>query len=187
MIAAILRLRRHATALSFASAAVFAAMTMLEFFYFRRLSGGLSSLDLRFWGFSESEGFAWVAGLGRLGAETILVWHYLTFDLIFPALLSATLVSLILKTGDRLPRFAAHSDRLRAILALALVLPYTIADYAENLVVARILSDPPSAGAEAMALASGLIVAKFAFLAVPVVVIGAFAIAAARRSRALQR
>jgi len=182
VIAAILRLRRHAAALSFATAAVFAAMTMLEFLYFRRLSGGMSSLDLRFWGFSESEGFAWVAGLGRPGAETILVWHYLTFDLVFPTLLSATLVSLILKSGDRLPRFSTLSDRLRAILALVLVLPYTISDYAQNLVVARILADPPSAGAEAMALASGLIVVKFAFLAVPIITIAAFVLAA-RRAR----
>lgn len=181
MITAILRLRRHAAALSFATASVFAAMTMLEFLYFRRLSGGLPSLDLRFWGFSESDGFAWVAGLGRPGAETILVWHYLTFDLIFPALLSSTLASLILRTGDRLPRFAACSDRMRATLVLVLVAPYTIADYAQNIVVARVLADPPSAGARSMALASSLIVTKFAFLAVPVVTIAAFVLAATRR------
>ncbi len=177
----IVRLRRHAAALSFATAAVFAAMTLLEFFYFRSLSGGLPSLDLRFWGFSESEGFAWIASLGRPGAEIILVWHYLTFDLIFPALLSLTLVSLILKAGERLPRFAAMSETMRSVAALVLVLPYTIADYAQNIVVARILSDPPSAGAKSMSLASALIVTKFALLAVPAIIIAAFALAGLRK------
>ncbi|CAN7440299.1 hypothetical protein [Aminobacter sp. LjRoot7] len=173
----VLRLRRHAAALGVVTAAVFAAMTMLEFFYFRSLSGGLPSLDLRFLGFSESEGFAWVAGLGRPGAEIILVWHYLTFDLIFPALLSLTLVSLVLKSGEHLPRFAALSETMRSVTALTLVLPYTIADYAQNIVVARILSDPPSAGAKSMSLASALIVTKFALLAVPAIVFAAFALA----------
>lgn len=174
------RLRRHAAALSFATAAVFAAMVALEFLYFRGLSGGLTSLDLRFWGFSEAEGFAWVAALGRRGAEIILVWHYLTLDLVFPALLSLTLASLILKAGERLPRFAAQTPTMRSLAALALVLPYAIADYAQNFVVARILSDPPAAGARSMSLASGLIVTKFALVAVPVVVLGAFWVAGQR-------
>jgi hypothetical protein len=178
----VFRLRRHAAALGVVTAAVFAAMTLLEFFYFRSLSGGLPSLDLRFLGFSESEAFAWVAALGRPGAEIILVWHYLTFDLVFPALLSLTLVSLVLKSGEHLPRFAALSETMRSVAALTLVLPYTISDYAQNIVVARILSDPPSAGAKSMSLASALVVTKFALLAVPVVVIAAFALAA-RRNR----
>ncbi|TIW58842.1 MAG: hypothetical protein E5V56_11020, partial [Mesorhizobium sp.] len=38
-----LRLSRHTAALSFVTLAVFVAMTLLEFFYFRRLSGGLPS------------------------------------------------------------------------------------------------------------------------------------------------
>ncbi|GAA4111264.1 hypothetical protein ACFFTN_27485 [Aminobacter aganoensis] len=179
----IMRLRRHAAALSVVTAAVFAAMTLLEFLYFRSLSGGLPSLDLRFWGFSESEGFGWIAALGRPGAEVILVWHYLTFDLVFPALLSAALISLMLKTGERLPHFAVLSETTRSVVALALVLPYTIADYAQNIVVARVLADPPSAGARSMALASGLIVAKFAFLAVSVAVIATFALAGLRSAR----
>lgn len=175
-------LRRHVAALSFVTAAVFAAMTLLEFFYFRMLSGGLPSLDWRISGFSESEGFSWIAVIGRPGAETILVWHYLTFDFVFPALLSLTLVSLILKSGERLPRFAAFSERMRSLLAVALVLPYLAADYAQNIVVVRMLSDPPSAGSRSMALASGLIVAKFALLVVPAVVIAAFVMAARRQS-----
>lgn len=182
MISVIAGLRRHAAALSVVTAAVFAAMTLLEFFYFRSLSGGEPSLDWRVLGFSESQGFDWIARIGRPGAETILVWHYLTFDLVFPALLALTLASWILKTGEKLPRFAALSDRMRSLVALALVLPYVIADYAQNIVVALMLSDTPSAGSRSMALASGLIVAKFALLAVPLAAIAAFALAA-RRAR----
>jgi len=89
----ILRLSRHAGALCVVSAAVFIVMTAMEFFYFRSLSGGLSSLDLRFAGFTPDEGMAWLTALGRRGSEIILVWHYLTFDLLFPALLSLTMVS----------------------------------------------------------------------------------------------
>src|SRR5437868_649217 len=53
--AIVLRLSRHTGALCFASMAVFIAMTVLEFFYFRRLSGGLSSLDVRLGGFTPDE------------------------------------------------------------------------------------------------------------------------------------
>ncbi|TIY02407.1 MAG: hypothetical protein E5V22_18340, partial [Mesorhizobium sp.] len=88
--AMMLRLSRHAAALCFACAAVFVAMTAMEFLYFRQLSGGLPSLDLRWTGFTPDEGMAWLTALGRRGSEIILVWHYLTFDLLFPALLSLT-------------------------------------------------------------------------------------------------
>ena len=174
------RLRRHAAALSFATAVVFAVMVALEFIYFRRLSGGLTSLDLRLLGFSEADGFAWIAALGRRGAEAILVWHYLTFDLVFPALLSLTLASLILNAGERVPRFAIRSQTTRSVTAFMLVLPYTIADYAQNIVIARILSDPAGAGARSMALASALVVTKFALVVVPVAVIAALALAGQR-------
>ncbi|WP_195179799.1 hypothetical protein [Mesorhizobium sp. INR15] len=180
----ILRLSRHAGALCFLSAAVFAAMTMLEFFYFRRLSGGLPSLDMRFTGFTPDEGMAWLTALGRRGGEIILVWHYLTFDLLFPALLSLTLVSLLLATGRRLETFRALPGQMQSICALVLVLPYTFADYAQNLAVARLLSDFLSANPDSLSLASALIVTKFALLAVPVIVIAAFWLAGQRRSQA---
>jgi hypothetical protein len=171
------RLARHAAALCVASACVFAAMTVLEFLYFRSLSGGLSSLDLRIIGFTPDEGLEWLNALGRRGAENILVWHYLTFDLLFPALLSATLVSLILVAGNRLPRFAALSKRVQSILALGFVLPYTVADYAQNLAVARVLANPLAANPDTLSLASGLVVAKFALGAIPLMVIAALFLA----------
>lgn len=178
---AVLRLSRHAAALSIASAAIFIAMTALEFFYFRRLSGGLPSLDMRVTGFTPDEGMAWLTALGRRGGEIIIVWHYLTFDLLFPALLSLTLLSLILAFGRRLSNFRAMPAQLRALSALVLVLPYTLADYAQNFAIARLLSDFQLANPDSLSFASSLTVTKFALLAVPVAVVAVFALAVQRR------
>ena len=182
--AIVLRLSRHAGALCVASTAVFIAMTLLEFFYFRQLSGGLPSLDVRFGGFTPDEGMAWLTALGRRGSEIILVWHYLTFDLLFPALLSVTMVSLILATGRRLKPFRALPVQVQSLLALAVVLPYTCADYAQNIAVARLLSDQLSANPDSLSFASSLIVTKFTLLALPVAVIAAFVFASLRRPQA---
>lgn len=176
----VLRLSRHAVALCFASATVFVAMTLLEFFYFRDLSGGLASLDMRVTGFTPDEGMAWLTALGRRGGEIILVWHYLTFDLLFPALLSVTLASLILATGRRLPGFRALPAQAQALVAVVLALPYMIADYSENIMVARLLSDFQAANPDSLSFASALIVTKFVLLAIPLIVIPAFYLAGQR-------
>jgi len=168
--------------LSMASAAVLLAMLALEFLYFRRLSGGIPTLDLRLFGFTPDEGMAWLTTLGRRGSEIIIVWHYLTFDLLFPALLSATFVSLILWTGHRLPRFAAMSSRMQAMFALCLVLPYTLSDYVQNIVLIRLLSDFLNANPDSLAFASSLTVTSFALAAVPVAVIAVFYLAGRRRA-----
>jgi hypothetical protein len=175
--AVILRLPRHAAALCFVSAAVFIAMTALEFLYFRQLSGGLPSLDVRITGFTPDEGMAWLTSLGRRGSEIILVWHYLTFDLLFPALLSVTMISLILATGRRMKSFRTLPAQLQSVFALILVLPYTFADYAQNIAVARLLSDFLTANPDSLSLASSLIVTKFALLAIPLIVIAVFTVA----------
>ncbi len=156
-------------------------MTLLEFFYFRQLSGGLPSLDMRYFGFTPDEGMAWLTALGRRGSEIILVWHYLTFDLLFPALLSLTLVSLILATGRRLRNFRVLPGQVQSIFALVLVLPYTIADYAQNIAVARFLSDFLYANPDSLSFASALIVTKFALFAIPVIVIAIFALVGQKR------
>jgi hypothetical protein len=178
-----LRLSRHAAALCFVCVADFAAMTAMEFLYFRQVSGGLPSLDMRFTGFTPDEGMAWLTALGRRGSEIILVWHYLTFDLLFPALLSLTLVSLILATGRRLKNFRAQPAQLQSLFALVLVLPYMLADYAQNIAVARLLSDFQSANPDSLSLASALIVTKFALLAIPAIVIVVFHLTGQRRRR----
>jgi len=181
LIVTVLRLSRHAAALSIASAAIFIAMTALEFFYFRRLSGGLPSLDMRVTGFTPDEGMAWLTALGRRGGEIIIVWHYLTFDLLFPALLSFTLLSLILAFGRRLSNFRTMPAQLQALSALVLVLPYTLADYAQNFAIARLLSDFQLANPDSLSFASSLTVTKFVLLAIPVAVVTVFALAVQRR------
>lgn len=178
---AVLRLSRHAPALSIASIALFLVMTALEFLYFQRLSGGLASLDMRVAGFTPDEGMAWLTALGRRGGEIIIVWHYLTFDLLFPALLSLTLVSLILAFGRRLSTFRAMPVQLQALFSLVLVLPYAVADYAQNFALARLLSDFQLANPDSLAFASSLTVTKFALLAIPVFVVAVFALAGQRR------
>jgi hypothetical protein len=181
LVVTVLRLSRHAAALSIASVMVFLAMTTLEFFYFRQLSGGLPSLDMRVAGFTPDEGMAWLTALGRRGGEIIIVWHYLTFDLLFPALLSLTLVSLILSFGRRLVAFRAMPAQAQALSALLLVLPYTFADYAQNFAVARLLSDFQSANPDSLSFASSLTVTKFVLLAIPLLVIAVFALAGQRQ------
>jgi hypothetical protein len=63
------------------------------------------------------------------------------------------------------------------------VLPYTLADYGQNLAVVRLLSDFLSANPDSLTLASALIVTKFALGAIPIVVIAAFVLAGQRRHR----
>lgn len=174
---AVAGLRQHAPVLCVATLALFLAMTALEFLYFQSLSGGLLSLDLHVLGFTPDEGMAWLTALGRRGSEIIIVWHYLTLDLLFPALFSLTLVSLVLWTGQNLPRFAAVSARCQALLALGLVLPYTLAEYAQNIAVIRLLSNFLNADPDSLALASGLTVTSFSLAAVPVIVVAGFYLA----------
>jgi hypothetical protein len=110
---------------------------------------------------------AWLTALGRRGSEIIIVWHYLTFDLLFPALFSLTLLGAIMALGIRLPFFARMSESAQALLAVGLVLPYTLADYAENIAVMRLLSDFLYANPDSLTFASMLVVAKFVLLLVP--------------------
>jgi hypothetical protein len=179
---AVVGLAQHAPVLCLATLAVFLAMTALEFFYFQSLSGGLLSLDLHVLGFTPDEGMAWLTALGRRGSEIIIVWHYLTFDLLFPALFSVTLVSLVVWTGQGLPRFSALSARGQALLAVGLVLPYTLAEYAQNIAVIRLLSNFLNADPDSLALASGLTVTSSALATVPMIVIAAFYLTGRRRA-----
>jgi hypothetical protein len=176
-----LRILRHVGALCFLAGAEFVLMSLLEFFYFRNLAGGQTSLDLRFTGFSLEDMLGWLSALGPQGAQVLLVWHYLTFDLLFPVLLSLALASLIVWHGKKLPRFSALSETGRGVFALALVAPYCLLDYAQNFAVARLLADPQKIDQASVSLASGLITAKFAFGVIPFAVIALFALAGQKK------
>lgn len=178
----IARLWRHALPLTFATLAVLAVMAALEFFYFRPISGGLSSLAWRPFGFEPQDGIAWLTALGPRGAEGLLVWHYFSIDLVFPALLSVTLLSLLLFAGQKLPWFMALGPRRRGALGVCIIAPYMLAHYAQNIVLIQLLSDPQSANAETLAVASTLGVLKFGLLFIALFVLACmFAIGHARR------
>ena len=155
-----MKLERHAAALSFAAAAVFVAMTVLEFFYFRRIGDGVLSLDLRFSGFSPEDAMSWLNALGPRGRQSVIVWHYLTFDLVFPALFALALASIILALGRYSARFPQERRQAYAVAA-ALAAPAALADYAQNIAVARLLIDTLNARPDSIAVASALVVAKF--------------------------
>lgn len=152
-------------------------MQMMEFFVFRRFSGGSPSLDLRWAGFTAREASDWLHALGRQGAEAVIVWHYLTFDLLFPVLLGMAFASTILLLGSRLPRFAVMSPAFRLCFALVLSLPYVFFDYAQNWAVVQLLREPFEVLSADANLASALNVLKFVFGALPVAVIALFALA----------
>ena len=71
--------------------------------------------------------------------------------------------------------------QLQALSALVLVLPYTLADYAQNFAIARLLSDFQLANPDSLSFASSLTVTKFVLLAIPVAVVTVFALAVQRR------
>lgn len=174
---------RHPWALCVLAAGEFALMTAMEFLFFRPLAGGLPSLDVRLTGFSVEEGQAWLTAIGPTGAQSILVWHYLTLDLVFPALLGLAMASLIVLLAGRLPRFARIGAGAQATFALGAVLPYVIFDYAQNWAVGHILADPLGAQAQDFVRASGLVVLKWVFFLLPLIVMGVFAMGGLRRQR----
>ena len=171
-----MRIVRYTGMLWFLAAAEFTLMLAMEFLLFRRLSGGLPSLDVRP-GFSTDDVNQWLTALGPQGAEAVMVWHYLTFDLLFPALFGLALASSILSLGRRLPRFATMPSWLKLVFAAVLVLPYVYFDYAQNWAVMAVIRDPFNIDPAAVARASGLNQLKFVFLALPLVVIALFALA----------
>jgi hypothetical protein len=150
---------------------VFLLMLLLEHLYFRRLSGGLPSLDTRLAGFSTDSAYAWLTALGPAGSQAVLVWHYMTLDLVFPALFGLTLASLTLAASRNVPFLATYSLQARSMASLVWVTPYVTADYAGNILVARFLSDPTGTRPEIIDIASILVVLKFVFAAIGIIVI----------------
>ena len=157
-------LRRSTVALCTASVMLFVVMNVLEFFYFRRLSGGLSSLDIRLLGFSSDDAVAWLTALGEPGREAVLVWQYSSFDLFFPAVFGLALVGIFLHVASRSPVLSQRSKRTQLAAGILVVLPYVIANYAQNLFIVQMLSDPSAASIWLTSATSVLVMAKF-FLA----------------------
>ncbi len=114
-------------------------------------AGGLAPFDLRPLGYSEAEARAFLAALSDDGHRFYVdVQHRL--DLAYPALLAASLSLCFARL--------IGSRTLRTAL-IAVALGGMAADYAENLMVGRMLTDPGvSAPADLIAYASAATVAK---------------------------
>lgn len=166
-----MRIIRHPLLLCVATAFLWLMMMAIELFWFRFLSGGLAQLDYRPFGFSTDDVSDWLTALGPAGAQAMLVWHYLTFDLVFPALFGLTLASLTLSATKRIPRLSRHPHRVRAVGCVLWVLPYVVVDYLQNLVVAAMLTNPTGLDHTIVEFASGLNIAKFVFGAAGVAVL----------------
>lgn len=166
-----MRILRHPQILLALTGLVYMVMVVLEHFYFRRLSGGLPSLDSRVAGFSTESAFTWVTALGPAGSQAVLVWHYLTLDLVFPALFGLTLASLTLAASRNIAFFSGYSQRVRNAAALIWVSPYVLADYCQNLLIGMLLADPVGTRHSLVEAASVLVVLKFVFGGIGVAVI----------------
>ncbi|MCV0395574.1 MAG: hypothetical protein K5872_17065 [Rhizobiaceae bacterium] len=162
---------RHPLLLCVATAVLWLFMMAIELLWFRSLSGGLVQLDYRPFGFSTDDVSDWLTALGPVGAQAMLVWHYLTFDLVFPALFGLTLASLTLSATRHIPRLSRHPYGVRATACVLWVLPYIFVDYLQNLVVAGMLTDPTGLDHTIVEVASGLNVAKFLFAAIGIAVL----------------
>jgi hypothetical protein len=164
-------LRRATVALCALSLVLFIVMTVLEFFYFQRLSGGLASLDIRLMGFSSDDAVAWLTALGEPGREAVLVWQYSSFDLFFPAVFGLALIGIFLHAASRSAPLSLRSKRTHLAVAVMIVLPFVLADYAQNALIAHMLTDPSAASIWLTSLTSKLVMAKFLLAVAAIAVI----------------
>lgn len=166
-------LLRHWKPLLAATVLVLVAANLVELFVLQPMAGGLTSLDFRVLGFTTGEVEDWLDRLdASASGRSAVIWlHYATIDLLLPALLTVTLAAMTIAAGNRLNGFAALPTRVQAMVAVGLALPYAILDYAQNIAVVGLLNTAGPVGDGAVSLASGLNVAKFALLAVPIAVI----------------
>lgn len=135
--------------------ATLAAYLVMMGYYYPQLaaaSGGGVPFDIRPFGYDLTEARVYLAALSPVGTALYLGAVRLN-DTVFPILLTLTLC---------LPL------RGRGQLWFLPALAYGLFDLAENVAVARLLRAGPEVEAQAVALASGFTQAKFAALAVAV-------------------
>ncbi len=157
--------------LAVATLVVYAAMVLWSLPYIAGEAGGLLPFDLRPSGYSEAEARAFLAALSEDGRRFYLGTQH-RLDLVYPALLAATLGLAIWRLFPKLPAFA------RAALALVPAMGSAY-DYLENARVAGLLAMGAEATGEAVAAASratlfksGLTSAGFALLLLGLVLAG---------------
>ena len=144
--------------LAVATLVVYAAMVLWSLPHITQQAGGLRPFDIRPAGYSEAEARAFLAALSEDGRRFYLSTQH-RLDLVYPALLAATLGLAIWRVFSTLPVFART--------ALALVPAMGAAyDYLENARVAGLLAlGAGGLSADALAAASRATVFKSGFTA----------------------
>jgi hypothetical protein len=172
-----MRALRHPNVFAIAALPLLAVMMALEFLYLRPLTGGQASLDWRFDGFRPLEALSWMTALGPRGRETLLVWHYLSADLFFPILVGLALAGYTYYAARRIEPFRRLDDLILRRLCLLWIMPYLLADYGQNVMVAIMLADPVAVSHSLMRTASVFIILKYAFFTIGILVLAALAYA----------
>lgn len=170
-----MRLLRNPIVLTVAAIPVGLVMLALEFLYLRPMTGGQASLDWRLEGFKPMEALSWLTALGPRGRETLLVWHYLTADLLFPLLVGFALGGFTYYAARELPRLRQFGDLQLRRLCVAWIMPFLIADYGSNAMIATMLIDPVGVSHSLIRTASVFVILKHAFFAVGLLVLALLA------------
>lgn len=164
-----------------AAIALYMAMAFWSFPLIAENADGLAGFDLRFFGYSADEARAFLSALSDTGrVHYISIQHKI--DLVYPAVLSLTLVLAVLRFGTRLPLV------IRLLLVL-IPLAGAGADYVENALVAQMLTLPVAEVTDAMiARASLVTTAKSALFALAIGVAFLLAVSfSVRRRRNIKR
>lgn len=175
-----MRFLRNPGVLTVAAIPVALVMLAFEFLYLRPLTGGQASLDWRFDGFKPMEALSWLTALGPRGREAVLVWHYLTADLIFPFLVGFALAGFTYYTVRRVPFFRRFSDATLRRLCVLWILPYLIVDCGENIMISAMLVDPVGVSHSLMRTASAFVILKHIFFGIGLIVIAVLTFVARR-------
>ena len=175
-----MRFLRNPGVLTVAAIPVALVMLALEFLYLRPLTGGQASLDWRFDGFKPLEALSWLTALGPRGREAVLVWHYLTADLLFPVLVGFALGGFTYYAARRIPMLRRLNDATLRKLCVLWILPYLIADYGENIMISAMLVDPVGVSHSLIRTASVFVILKHVFFGIGLIVITALTILARR-------
>lgn len=175
-----MRFLRHPVVLTVAAIPVALVMLALEFLYLRPLTGGQASLDWRFDGFKPMEALSWLTALGPRGREAVLVWHYLTADLLFPVLVGFALGGFTYYAARRLPFFRRFADATLRKLCVLWILPYLFVDYGENIMISAMLIDPVGASHSMMRTASVFVILKHIFFGIGLIAIAVLSVLARR-------
>ncbi|HEV7415242.1 hypothetical protein [Tianweitania sediminis] len=166
-----MRLLRNPIVLAVAAVPVALIMLALEFLYLRPLTNGQSSLDWRFDGFKPMEALSWLTALGPRGREALLVWHYLTADLVFPFLVGFALAGFTFYAAREVPRLRQLGEDRLQLLCILWIVPYLLADYGSNGLISAMLIDPVGVSHSLIRTASVFVILKHLFFGIGLVML----------------